>query len=192
MKPQALADPIMKKNTDVQTMLEGAYEEVMWLARRPHTSPSAARAWYTHIAAGRFRRHICKFSGLVSRRALEPGAMLRLEHFNRLQTALTKLVARHLREGISDPGEFFRVVTECEQVHIVTFRENYEAAMANGDYRKAKIELVAWADIAPETQRVLWSKLRGRVCNAEAFRPKALQMQEGSTSRKRRSRQAAI
>jgi hypothetical protein len=67
-------------------------------------------------------------------------------------------------------------VTKCEQVHIVTFRENYEAAMANGDYHKARIALVAWADIAPETQRVLWSKkLRGQVCNAEEFRPKVLQ-----------------
>jgi hypothetical protein len=148
----------MENNTDVQTMLAGAYEEVMWLARRPHTSPSAARAWYTHIACGRFRRHICKFSGLVSRRALEPAAVLRLEHFNRLQTMLTQLVARHLREGISDPGEFIRVVTKCEQVHIVTFRENYEASMANGDYHKAGIALLAWADIAPETQHVLWSK----------------------------------
>ena len=164
----------MKNNADVQTMLEGAYEEVMWLARRPHTSPTAARAWYTHIASSRFRRHICKFSGLVSPRALEPGALLRFEHFNRLQTVLTKLVARHLCEGISDPGEFIRVVTECEQVHIVTFRENYEAAMANGDYHKADIALVAWQDIAPETQRVLWSKkLRGQVCNAEEFHPKA-------------------
>jgi hypothetical protein len=59
-------------------------------------------------------------------------------------------------------------------VHIVTFRKNYEAAMANGDYHKANVPLVAWADIAPETQRVLWSKkLRGQVCNAEEFRPKA-------------------
>ena len=76
-------------------------------------------------------------------------------------------------------------MTECEQVHIVTFRENYEAAMANGDYHKADITLVALADIAPETQQVLWSKkLRGRVCNAEEFRPKALQMQEADSSRK--------
>lgn len=88
-------------------------------------------------------------------------------------------------KNIYDPREFIRVVTECEQVHIVTFRENYEAAMANGDYRKAKIELVGWADIAPKTQRVLWSKLRGRVCNAEKFRPKALGTQEARTPRKR-------
>ena len=141
----------------------------------PHVT-LAARAWYTHIASSRFRRHICKFSGLVSRRAVEPGAVLRFEHFNRLQTVLTKLVARHLCEGISDPGEFIRVVIECEQMHIVTFRENYEAAMANGDYHKADIALVAWQDIAPEAQRVLWSKkLRGQVCNAEEFRPKAPQ-----------------
>jgi hypothetical protein len=95
---------------------------------------------------------------------------LRFEHFNRLQTVLTKLVARHLREGISDPGEFIRVVTECEQVHIVTFRENYDAAMANGDYHKANIALVAWADIALETQHVLWSKkLRGKCVTPKSF-----------------------
>ena len=77
------------------------------------------------------------------------------------------------RIGISNPGEFIRVVTECEQMHIVTFRENYEVVIANGDYHKADITLVPWADIPPETQRVLWSKkLRGQVCNAEEFRPK--------------------
>ena len=68
----------------------------------PHVTLSGASMVYTHIASGKFRRHMCKFSGLVSHRALEPGAVLRFEHFNRLQTVLTKLVARHLREA--SPG----------------------------------------------------------------------------------------
>jgi hypothetical protein len=161
-----------KTPLDAEAMLTAVYEEVMWLARRPNTSPSAARAWYTHIASVRLRRHLRIFSGLVSHQALEPNAVLRLEHFKRLQTTLTKLVAEHLRKGISDPGEFVRVVTDCEQVHIVTTRENYEAMKAGGDYSTAGISLLAWESIAPETQRALWAKvLKGRISNAQDFKP---------------------
>ena len=153
-------------------MLTAVYEEVMWLARRPNTSPSAARAWYTHIASVRLRRHLRIFSGQVSQRALEPDAVLRLEHFKRLQTTLTKLVTEHLRKDIFDPREFVRVVTDYEQVHIVTARENYEAMKAGGDYSKADISLLPWEAIVPEIQRALWTKvLRGRVSNAQDFKP---------------------
>jgi hypothetical protein len=158
--------------TDPAAMLATVYEEVMWLARRPNTSPSAARAWYTHIASFRLRRYLRRFSGQVSRRALEPGAVLRLEHFKRLQTTLTTLVAEHVKRGIPDPQEFVRIVTECEQVHIVTFLENYEARKAGGDYLKAGILLLDWKDVAPDVQRALWTKmLRGRVSNAPDFKP---------------------
>jgi hypothetical protein len=154
-------------------MLTAVYQEVMWLARRPNTSASAARAWYTHVASARLRRHLRLFSGQVSQRALEPKAVLRLEHFKRLQTTLTKLVAEHLRTGISDPREFVRVVTDCEQVHIVTARENYDAMKAGGDYSKTDISLLPWEAISPEIQRALWTKmLRGKVANAQDFKPK--------------------
>jgi len=163
---------ISKAPVDPAAMLTAVYEEVMWLARRPDTSPSAARAWYTHIASFRLRRYLRRFSGQVSRRALEPSAVLRLEHFKRLQTTLTKLVADHVKGGVSDPREFVRVVTECEQVHIVSVRENYEARKAAGDYLKAGILLLDWKDVAPDLQRALWTKvLRGRVSNAPDFEP---------------------
>ncbi len=155
---------------DTDAALVSVYEEVMWLARRTNTSPSAARAWYTHIASNRLRRHLRIFSGLVSEKAIQPDAVLRLEHFKRIQTTLTKLVADHLRNGIYDPLQSARVVTDCEQVHIVTVRENYDAMKADGDYSKAGIVLLAWEAIAPETQLMLWKRvLKGKVSNAGAF-----------------------
>lgn len=128
----------------------------MWLARRHDITPSEARAWYTHVTSGRLRRHLRIFSGYVSQEALLPDAVLRLEHFKRIQTTLTKLVSEHLRENITDPLEFVRVIIDCEQVHIVTARENYEAMKAHGDYYKAGITLLAWHTIAPEAQRYLY------------------------------------
>ena len=158
---------------DAEARLTAIYEEIMWLARRSDITPSEARAWYTHVTSGRLRRYLRMFSGRVSQQALQPDAVLRLEHFKRLQTTLTKLVAKHLREGISDPSEFIHIVTDCEQVHIVTARENYEAMKAGGDYPKAGIVLLEWRTIPPEAQSHLWKKvLRGRVSNAQAYKPK--------------------
>lgn len=157
---------------DTEAALTRIYEEVMWLARRPGTSPSEARGWYTHIASNRLRRHLRSFTGQVSQRALQPDAVLRLEHFKRLQTTLTKLVTDHLRNGTDDAQQFVRVVTDCEQVHIVTARENYDAMKAGGDYATAGITLAAWETIAPDMQLVLWKRvLRGRVSNAGGFNP---------------------
>ena len=161
-----------KAPADSEAMLTAVYEEIMWLARRPNTTASAARAWYTHIASMRLRRHLRIFSGQVSRRSLEPDAVLRLEHFKRLQTTLTKLVAEHVRKEAFDSREFVRVVKDCEQVHIVTAYENYEVMKASGDYCKAGISLVEWKDIALETRKSLWAKvLKGKVCNAQDFQP---------------------
>jgi hypothetical protein len=107
--------------------------------------------------------------GLTAGTAARCGAASR--DFQRLQTTLTKLVSDHLRNGTHDPRQFVRVVTECEQVHIVTFRENYDAMKAGGDYSQAGIVLILWEAIAPETQLMLWKRvLRGKVSNAEAFR----------------------
>ena len=157
---------------DAATKLAAIYEEIMWLARRHDTRASEARSWYTHVTSGRLRRHLRRFSGQVSEQALQPDAVLRLEHFKRLQTTLTKLVSEHVRNDIHDPQEFIRVVTDCERVHIVTMRENYEAMKARGDYSKAGIILLEWHTIAPEAQHRLWTKvLRGRVSNAQAFKP---------------------
>ena len=157
---------------DIKARLAAVYEEVMWLAHRSNTSPSAARAWYTHIASFTLRRQVRRFSGKVSLEALKQNAVLRLEHFKRLQTTLTKLVAEHLRSGIKDPNEFVCVVIDYERVHIVTHQKNYEARKADGNYRKAGISLVAWKSLDTEMQLFLWKKvLKGKVANARDFEP---------------------
>ena len=157
---------------DVEARLRSIYEEVMWLARRPNTTTSMARAWYTHVAGVRLATKLRLFSGLVSKAAIaEEGVTWRLEHFKRIQTTLTQLVERHLAEG-DDPEEFLRTIVDCEEVHLVTFHENYAAMSAKGDYAAAGIQLVPWKKVPPELQRLLWSKcLRGRVANASAYAP---------------------
>jgi hypothetical protein len=154
--------------------LVAIYDQVMWLARQPNVAPSKARAWYTHVMAGRVVRRLRQFTGKVSRRAAEKkGATLRLEHYKRMQTTLTSLVERHKALKKPHPEEFIRVLIECERVHIVTFEENYAAMRAGGNYRKAKIELIPWRDLPIDRQAVLWKKmLRGRVANAQAYDPK--------------------
>lgn len=162
-----LADEL---DASARESLSSIYAEVMWLAARPNTSPSAARAWYTHVAAGRLSRHIRQFSGKVSEiAAADQGAVLRLEHFKRIQTTLTQLVRRHLDAG-HNCDEFVQLVLDHEQVHIVTVAENYAAMRAKGDYATAGIALVDWHAIAPERRRVLWNTmLKGRVANARQF-----------------------
>jgi len=96
---------------------------------------------------------------------------LRLEHFKRIQTTLTQLVAEHLRSG-EDSAEFIRVLLDCEQVHIVTFDENYQAMKAKGDYTEAGIRLIDWDKVPKIRREHLWNKmLRGRVANASDFKP---------------------
>ncbi len=153
--------------------LAAVYEEVMWLASRPNVTPSMARAWYTHVVAGRLSRRIRQFSGKVSREAIaDPNATLRLEHHARIQTTLTQLVEAHRQRKRLNPTAFARVVLECENVHVVTFRENYDAMRHGGDYKSAGIELVAWRSVPKEVRQVLWSKmLRGKVANAGQFAP---------------------
>jgi hypothetical protein len=153
--------------------LTSLYEEVMWLANRRAVTPSMARAWYTHVVAGRLCRRVRQFSGQVSRAAAsDPAATLRLEHRGRIQTTLTKLVEAHLKLDKPNPDEFVQLVVQHENVHIVTFRENYEAMTHSGDYAAAGIELIQWQSIATDHQAALWKKmLRGKVANANAFVP---------------------
>lgn len=159
----------------IRAELAAVYEEVMWLARRDGVTPSMARAWYTHIAADKFSRRIRQFSGRVSQEAIsDTKATLRLEHHARIQTTLTQLVAAHLKRKRPNPQEFIRVVLACENVHIVTFAENYAAMKHDGDYRRAGIKLKAWRSIPRARQETLWTKmLRGKVANAGAFAPKS-------------------
>ena len=154
----------------LRAQLAAIYREVMWLAKRRGVSASAARAWYTHIRKGNVR--LTQFSGKVSRAALAPSAALRLEHYKRMQTVLTRLVERHKKLKRPRPDEFIRVLLACERVHIVTFRENYDALVARGNYGKAGIELLPWRTLTLKQRERLWRKvLRGKVANAEAYRP---------------------
>lgn len=157
---------------ELEGHLESVYEEIMWLAKRPNVSPSSARAWYTHVASNSLKRYIRMFSGKVSELSLVPGATLRLEHFKRMQTTLTKLIDHHVREGIYSKDEFIKTVINCEQVHIVTLKENYSAMKAKGDYQKAGIRLVLWDSLSDDLKDFLWKKmLRGKVANASEFKP---------------------
>ena len=158
---------------DLHASLTQIYEEVMWLARRPKVSASCARGWYTHIMAERVKRAIRQFTGSVSAEAVKNAtAELRLEHYLRIQTTLTKLVERHRSQEISGAEEFISKLIECEQVHIVTVAENYAAMRAKGEYTMAGIELVPWDKIELKRRIELWRKmLRGSVANAAAYAP---------------------
>jgi len=162
-----------RANPELGVRLRRLYEEVMWLAARPNVSPSMARAWYTHVVAGKFRLQIRQFSGKVSKNAAsDPTQTLRLEHHGRIQTRLTSLVKRHCRQKRKDPSQFIQLILDCENVHIVTFDENYAARKSAGDYSKAGISLRAWDSIAKAKREILWSKmLRGKVANAADFKP---------------------
>lgn len=145
----------------------------MWLARRPNVTASVARSWYTHATSERLKKYVRMFTGQVSIQAAKNlDSDLRLEHYLRIQTTLTQLVKRHLDSDLNDPSDFINTILRCEQVHIVTKSENYDAMKAKGDYTAAGIELVSWGDIGLEQQQVLWGKmLRGKVANHGDFRP---------------------
>lgn len=155
----------------IHAKLTSIYEEIMWLAQRPNIKPAAARAWYTHIAHLSVRRDIRRFTGKVSREAAADNtSALRLEHFKRIQTTLTQLVAKHIESGVHDCSEFINTVIDFEQVHIVTASENYAAMKAKGDYAIAGIVLLDWSELPIERRRVLWQKvLNGKVSNSRDF-----------------------
>ncbi|SRR5260221_2665220 len=143
----------------------------MWLAQRPNVTPGRARAWYTHIMAESLKRRVRQFTGQVSQEAItSSGGPLMLEHYLRIQTALSKLVERHRSSGFNAPDEFIDLVIEYERVHIVTRAENYAAMRAKGDYVLAGIHLISWAEIPPPRRSELWlSMLRGKVANAADY-----------------------
>lgn len=166
----------MPSNRDhsLHLALTARYQEIMWLARRDGITPADARAWYTHVTAGKFTRRIRQFSGKVSARAVKDrNAILRLEHQGRIQHALTTLVERHLKRKRAGPREFIRLVLRLETVHIVTLSENYAAMRNDGNYRRAGIRLLGWRFMPESRQRALWSRmLRGRVANAAKYAPR--------------------
>lgn len=156
---------------EVISKLSYIYDEVMWLAKRPNVNPSGARAWYTHVTYRSVVRDIRLFTGKVSRPAVfDEKIELRLEHFKRIQSTLTKLVAEHVKNNICNPEEFISTILDCEQVHIVTNPENYAARKADGDYTSAGIELLEWNSISKERRLLIWKKvLKGKVANAKQY-----------------------
>ena len=102
----------------------------------------------------------------------DPDAKLQLEHHRRIQTELTSLVERHHLAGISDPDDFIDTVILFEEVHIVTFTENYSARRAKGDYVLAGIELIDFDTLPIDDQQRLWRRmLNGRVANHAEYNP---------------------
>lgn len=157
----------------INARLHSVYEELMWLANRPHVTPRQARAWYSQVLAVPLAAKVRRFSGMVSAQALrEIDGRLVLEHFNRLSHSLSRLIERHLQEQRTDPEEFVSLVQRCEQVNITTDDENHRVQKTGGDYTQAGIELLAWAQIPISYQQRLWiSRLKGKVINAAEFRP---------------------
>lgn len=146
---------------------------MMWLANRPNVTASAARSWYTHVGHP-VKLKLRQFTGKVSKVAAQDEfAVLRLEHYERIQTTLTQLVGRHRKNIKPNATEFLRLLLKCERVHIVTLEENYAAMRAKGNYAKAGIKLLPWHKIPPERRAVLWkTMLRGKVANSSEFAPK--------------------
>jgi len=155
---------------DLRSELEAIYQQIMWLARCKNVTPSQARAWYTHVMAEKVKRRVRQFTGKVSKTASESvSAPLRLEHYQRMQTKLTDLVEKNIKNP--DTCDFIQTLLKLERVHIVTLEENYLAMRAGGDYKKAGIVLVPWNTLEPERQTQLWKKmLRGKVSNANNYK----------------------
>jgi hypothetical protein len=164
---------MQKLDAQLRADLDSIFQSMMWLRCQPLVTDSRARAWYSHVMAKSVTRRIRRFSGKVSRAAVRDTIdQLVLEHFERMQTTLTALVAKHHKKKKPTPNEFISLVQKLEHVHIVTRSENYSARRAKGNYRAAGITLVRWKDIPSKRRKQLWKRmLVGRVCNAETYSP---------------------
>jgi len=154
----------------INEQLATAYGVMMHAAGTGLFSATDARAIYSHVIGTKLKMHLRTFTGKVSRAAAaDPEAKLILEHFHRLQHKLTVLVADHMKNG-PDAAAFIEAVRRMEQVHIVTFEENYAAHRAKGCYDTAGIELLDWLDLPVDVRRTLYKrKLHGAVSNAKQF-----------------------
>lgn len=155
---------------DINAHLTTIYEIMMHAAGHDLFNATDVRSIYTHIMGPKLKTQLRVFTGKVSRAAIaDPEAKLVLEHFHRLQHNLTLLVRDHIANG-KNASAFIEAVRLMEQVHIVTWHENYAAMSAKGCYEKAGIELVDWSDIPEDVRQNLFkAKLRGAVSNAKQF-----------------------
>lgn len=163
----------MSYPTAVVERLTSVYEEMMWLATRPFVTPRRARAWYSAVVAEALKRKLRRFSGLVSKAALDDiDGKLVLEHYNRLSHSISRLIESHVSQGINDPSAFVALIEECERVNITTDKENHRIRQSAGDYSLAGVTMVTWESIDTATQAKLYHlKLRGQVANADDFAP---------------------
>lgn len=159
----------------VADRLTSTYEELMWLANRPHVTPRQARAWYSQVLAIPMASKVRRFTGMVSLKAIENiNEKLVLEHYNRLSYSLSRLIETHIKEKINDPISFLALIEQCEQVNITTEEENHQVKRTAGDYVAANIQLVEWNTLSPQHREFLWKgKLQGKVSNAADYSPPA-------------------
>jgi hypothetical protein len=156
---------------EVTRLLHQIYEDLMWLASRPHVSPCRARAWYSQVFATALAPKVRHFTGRVSRKAaLDPMGRLCLEHYDRLAFNLSRLIESDLANGIRDPDAFVALIQRCERVNITTDEENHIVQATGGDYEAARVELLDWADLSQDLRVTLWKRLlRRRVANAQDY-----------------------
>ena len=157
----------------VAARLTSIYEELMWLANRPHVTPRQARAWYSQVLAIPMAPKVRRFTGRVSQRTTENiGEKLVLEHYNRLSHSLSRMIETHIEQGMNDPAPFLVLIEQCEQVNITTDEENHRVKETAGDYEAANVELVEWKKLSAQDRAFLWrTKLRGKVSNAAEYAP---------------------
>lgn len=157
----------------IEERLTAIYEDLMWLAGRPHVSPRQARAWYSQVLATAMASKVRRFTGMVSLQAISNiNNKLVLEHYNRLSYSISRMIEYHLANNISAPSEFIKLVDVCERVNITTAEENQRVQRESGSYAAAEIQLTAWSTLSTQDQNFLWrTKLRGKVSNATDFAP---------------------
>jgi hypothetical protein len=159
---------------EVNKKLIGIYEDMIWLASRPHNTEARARAWYSQVWSGALKRQVRLFSGRVSRAAAaDVNGSLCLEHYERLAARITELLNQQFVNSIVDHREFLALIEECEQVNITTDQENHAIQAARGDYGVAGIDLIDWLHLTIETRQILFNrKIRGQVANANEYIPR--------------------
>jgi len=162
---------LMPYPQEIREKLVQIYEDMIWLANRPHNSPARARSWYTSTWSPALSSSIRIFSGNVSSAAIRnPDGLLCLEHYNRLAASITQLIQKHTANNIEDHDTFLELIEECERVNITTDEENHTIQTNKGDYKASGIILISWENISHDIRSILFRNcLRGRVVNSKDY-----------------------
>jgi hypothetical protein len=161
---------------NIDDKLAVCYEILKVAMKSGFLNARGVRGGYTHWIGPEISRDIRIFTGDVSQAAIQlviehkSHVGLVLEHHKRMQTQMTSLIKKHMKEG-EDLAEFIHVVKELESVNIVTRQENDQLRKKTNDgiYGSAGINLINWKDIPKESKVFLRRKLRGKVVNADQF-----------------------